>query len=172
MKESIAPEGLRQTILMWAAIAGLFFGLMPPYVFTIVVVATWGVPALEPPSEQAFRTIYFLRLVLGNVVGLTLGAFLAAAATNIGLRVAGKATYLRGAVGGAVLGSAVGAITAGSCPLLLLISSSDPNWAWIMIGRSVLVGGLMGMTNGFFAGLVIVYFIKRKSKRATLLSSV
>jgi len=41
-----------------------------------------------------------------------------------------------------------------------------------MIGRSVLVGGLMGMTNGFFAGLVIVYFIKRKSKRATLLSSV
>ena len=98
MKESIAPEGLRQTILMWAAIAGLFFGLMPPYVFTIVVVATWGVPALEPPSEQAFRTIYFLRLVLGNVVGLTLGAFLAAAATNIGLRVAGKATYLRGAM--------------------------------------------------------------------------
>ena len=162
MKESIAPEGLRQTILMWAAIAGLFFGLMPPYVFSIVVVATWGVPPLEPASEQAFRTIYFLRLVLGNVVGLTLGAFLAAAATNIGLRVAGKATYLRGALGGAVLGSAVGAITAGSCPLLLLISSSDPNWAWIMIGRSVLVGGLMGLTNGFFAGLVIVYFIKRR----------
>src|SRR6185295_18072543 len=74
MRESIAPEGLRQTILMWAAIAGLFFGLMPPYVFTIVVVATWGVPALEPPSEQAFRTIYFLRLVLGNVVGLVLGS--------------------------------------------------------------------------------------------------
>src|SRR4029079_15849698 len=88
MKESIAPEGLRQTILMWSAIAGLFFGLMPPYVFTIVVVATWGVPALEPPSEQAFRTIYFLRLVLGDVVGRSRGAFLAAAAAQICVRVA------------------------------------------------------------------------------------
>ena len=160
MKESIAPEGLRQKIMMWAAIAGLFFGLMPPYVFTIVIVATWGVPPLEPATEQSFRMIYFLRLVLGNVLGLTLGAFLAAAATNLGLRMAGKATYLRGAIGGAILGAAVGAVTAGSCPFLLLISSTDPNWAWIMIERSFLVGGLMGLINGLFAGLVIVYFIK------------
>jgi hypothetical protein len=163
MKESIAPKGLREKILMGAAIFGLFFGLMPPYVFTIVIVATWGVPPLEPPTEQSFRMIYFLRLVLGNVLGLTLGAFLAAAATNLGLRLAGKATYLRGAIGGALLGAPVGALTAGSCPFFLLISSSDPNWAWIMIQRSFLVGGLMGLTNGLFAGLVIVYFIKRQS---------
>lgn len=77
------------------------------------------------------------------------------------MRLAGKATYLRGALGGALLGAPVGAVTAGSCPFLLLISSSDPNWAWIMIQRSFLVGGLMGLTNGLFAGLVIVYFIKR-----------
>jgi hypothetical protein len=89
MKESIASKGLREKILMGAAIFGLFFGLMPPYVFTIVIVATWGVPPLEPPTEQSFRMINFLRLVLGNVLGLTLGAFLAAAATNLGLRVAG-----------------------------------------------------------------------------------
>ncbi|MFY9571113.1 MAG: hypothetical protein WAV20_06940, partial [Blastocatellia bacterium] len=157
MKDSIAPEGLRQKILMWAAIAGLFFGLMPPYVLTIVVVATWGVPPLEPPDEQAFRAVYFLRLVLGNVLGLTVGAFLAAFATNLGLRWAGKATYLRGAIGGALLGAVVGAVTAGSAPFLLLISSTNKNWAWIMIERSFLVGGLMGLTNGFFAGLVIVY---------------
>ena len=162
MNKSIAPEGLRQKIMMWAAIAGLFFGLMPPYVFTIVIVATWGVPPLEPPTEQSFRMIYFLRLVLGNVLGLTLGAFLAAAATNLGLRMAGKATYLRGAIGGAILGGAVGAVTAGSCPFLLLISSTDPNWAWVMIERSFLVGGLMGLINGLFAGLVIIYFIKRQ----------
>jgi len=163
MKESIAPERLRQKIMMWAAIYGLFFGLMPPYVLTIVVVATWGVPPMERLDEQSFRTVYFLRLILGNVLGLTVGAFLAAAATNLGLRMAGKATYLRGAVGGALLGAPVGAITAGSCPFLLLISSSDPNWAWSMIERSFLVGGLMGLTNGLFAGLVIVYFIKRQS---------
>jgi len=162
MKDSIAPKGLREKILMGAAIFGLFFGLMPPYVFTIVIVATWGVPPLEPPTEQSFRMIYFLRLVLGNVLGLTLGAFLAAAATNLGLRLAGKATYLRGAIGGALLGAPVGALTAGSCPFFLLISSSDPNWAWIMIQRSFLVGGLMGLINGLFAGLVIMYFIKRQ----------
>ena len=155
MKDSIAPKGLREKILMGAAIFGLFFGLMPPYVFTIVIVATWGVPPLEPPTEQSFRMIYFLRLVLGNVLGLTLGAFLAAAATNPGLRLAGKATYLRGAIGGALLGAPVGALTAGSCPFFLLISSSDPNWAWIMIQRSFLVGGLMGLINGLFAGLEI-----------------
>ena len=162
MSKSIAPEGLHHRILMGAAVVGLFFGLMPPYVFTIVIVATWGVPPLEPVHEQSFRAIYFLRLVLGNVLGLTLGAFLAAAATNLGLRIAGKATYTRGALGGALLGAPVGAITAGSCPFFLLISSSDPNWAWIMIERSFLVGGLMGLINGLFAGLVIVYFIKRK----------
>jgi hypothetical protein len=162
MKDSIASKALREKILMGAAIFGLFFGLMPPYVLTIVVVATWGVPPLERMDEQSFRTIYFLRLILGNVLGLSVGAFLAAAATNLGLRLAGKATYLRGAIGGALLGAPVGAVTAGSCPFLLLISSSDPNWAWIMIERSFLVGGLMGLTNGLFAGLVIVYFIKRQ----------
>jgi hypothetical protein len=163
MKESIAPEGMRQKIMTWAAIYGLFFGLMPPYVLTIVVVATWGVPPLERLDEQSFRAVYFVRLVLGNVLGLTVGAFLAAAATNLGLRMAGKATYLRGAIGGALLGGPVGAITAGSCPFMLLISSTNRDWAWIMIERSFLVGGLMGLTNGLFAGLVIVYFIKRQT---------
>src|SRR6185369_5183075 len=99
MKESIAPERLRQKILMWAAIAGLFFGLMPPYVFTIVVVATWGVPPLEPATEQSFRTIYFLRLILGNVVGLTLGAFPGAGGGNFGLRIAGQTTFPRSGIG-------------------------------------------------------------------------
>src|SRR5215211_3320539 len=105
MNKSVVPEGLRQKIIMSAAIFGLFFGLMPPYVLTIVMVATWGVPPLEGPDEQTFRAVYFLRLVLGNVLGLTVGAFLAAAATNLGLRLAGKPTYLRGAVGGALLGT-------------------------------------------------------------------
>ena len=62
MKESVAPEELHQKIIMWAAIYGLFFGLMLPYVLTIVVVATWGVPPLEAPTEQTFRAVYFLRL--------------------------------------------------------------------------------------------------------------
>jgi hypothetical protein len=155
---------LHSKILTWAAVAGLFFGLMPPYVLTIVVVATWGVPPLEPPSEQSFRPVYFLRLVLGNVLGLSAGAFLAAAAASLGLRLAGKATYLRGAVGGALLGAPVGAITAASCPMLLLISSTDPAWARTMVERSFLVGGLMGMTNGLAAGLVIVYFVRKQGR--------
>jgi len=162
VKKSIAPEGLHENIIMWAAIAGLFFGLMPPYVLTIVVVATWGMPPLEPADEQSFRAVYFLRLVIGNVLGLTAGAFLAAAAANLGLRIAGKPTYPRGALGGALLGGPVGAITAGVCPLVLLLSSTNHDWAVTMIQRSLLVGGLMGVTNGVFAGIVMVYFIKKR----------
>jgi len=161
MKDSVAPKELHERILMWAAIAGIFFGLMPPYVLTIVVVATWGVPPLEPPSEQTFRAVYFLRLVLGNVLGLGVGGSLAAAATNVGLRVAGKPTYVRGALGGAALGAIVGSVTAAACPLMLLISSTNVEWAWIMIQRSFLVGGTMGVSNGCFAGIAIVYFVKR-----------
>ncbi len=166
MNPSVAPEGLHQKILMWSAIAGLFFGLMPPYVLTIVVVATWGMPPLEVPAEQTFRAVYFLRLVFGNVLGLTVGAFLAATAANVGLRLAGRATYPRGALGGAILGTLVGALTAGSCPFMLLISSTNTTWAWMMIQRSTLVGGLMGLVNGFFAGLIIVYFVKASPRRA------
>jgi hypothetical protein len=31
-----------------------------------------------------------------------------------------------------------------------------------MIQRSFLIGGLMGVTNGLVAGLVIVYFVRRQ----------
>jgi hypothetical protein len=167
MNQSVAPEPLHGRILMWAAITGIYFGLMPPYVFTIVLVSTWGVPPLERPDEQTFRTIYYVRLLLANILGLVVGGFLAAFAANIGLKLAGKATYWRGALGGALLGLPVGAITAGVCPFLLLISSSDVNWALIMVQRSFIVGGLMGMTNGMAAGLVIVYFIRRQANSMT-----
>ena len=90
-----------------------------------------------------------------------MGGFLAAAATNVGLRIAGKPTYVHGALGGAALGALVGSITAAACPLILLIGSTNVEWAWIMIQRSFLVGGIMGLSNGCFAGLIIVYFIKR-----------
>jgi MFS family permease len=161
MHTSIAAPDLHRKLVVFAALAGLFFGLMPPYVLTIVVVATWGVPPLEAPADQAFRAVYFLRLVLGNLIGLGVGAGAAAAAANFGLMFAGKATYARGAIGGAILGGLVGAISAGSCPLVLLISSTNREWAWIMIERSFLVGGCMGITNGLAAGLVVVYLVRR-----------
>ena len=165
MTESVAPRALHERIVMGAALTGLFFGLMPPYVLTIVVVATWGVPPLEPPDEQSFRAVYFLRMALGNVIALTAGAFLAAGATHLGLRIARKATYLRGAVGGLLLGGPVGSITAGVGPIVLLISSTDPEWARTMVERALLVGGLMGALNGMVAGLVIIYFIRRQARR-------
>jgi len=160
MPSSIAQPALHRRLVVFSALAGLFFGLMPPYVLTIVVVATWGVPPLEAPADQTFRAVYFLRLVLGNVIGLTVGAGAAAAAANFGLNFAGKATYLRGAIGGAILGGLVGAVSAGSCPLVLLISSTNREWAWIMIERSFLIGGCMGITNGLAAGLVVVYLVR------------
>jgi hypothetical protein len=160
MAPSIAPNELHRKVVVVAALAGLFFGLMPPYVLTIVVVATWGVPPLDPPDEQSFRAVYFVRLVLGNVIGLSVGAGMAALAAHWGLKLAGRATYSRGAVGGALLGGIVGAVSAGSCPLVLLISSTNLDWAWTMIQRSFLVGAMMGITNGLAAGLVIVYLVR------------
>lgn len=160
MKSSIAPPALHHKVVLVAALAGLFFGLMPPYVLTIVVVATWGVPPLEAPDEQSFRAVYFLRLVLGNVLGLTVGGGTAAAAAHLGLKLAGKANYVRGAIGGALLGGIVGALSAGSCPLVLLIGSTNIDWAWTMVQRSLLVGTMMGLTNGLAAGLVIVYVVR------------
>jgi hypothetical protein len=167
MHRSIATPDLHRKVVIIAALVGLFFGLMPPYVLTIVVVATWGVPPLEAPDEQAFRAIYFVRLVLGNVLGLTVGAGTAAAASSFGLTFAGRPTYPRGAVGGALLGGIVGTVSAGSCPLVLLIGSTDIDWAWTIFQRSLLVGGLMGMTNGLAAGLVIVYLVRRSNRAST-----
>jgi hypothetical protein len=161
MAEPIATGELRHKILMAGVVYGIFFGLMPPYVLTIVVVATWGMPPLEAPAEQTFRAVYYLRLVLGNVVGLLSGAFLTALAVEFGLRIAGKATYLRAVIGGALLGAPVGALTAGSTPLFLLISSTDTEWAWKMIERATLCGAVMGCVNGIAAAVVIVYFIRR-----------
>jgi hypothetical protein len=34
-----------------------------------------------------------------------------------------------------------------------------------MIQRAFILGGLMGLTNGLAAGLVIVYFIQREQRR-------
>lgn len=167
MGPSIATPDQHERFVLLAALAGLFFGLMPPYVLTIVVVATWGVPPLEPPTEQTFRAVYFLRLVLGNILGLTVGAGTAAIAADLGLRLAGRATYPRAVIAGAILGCVVGGLSAVSCPLLLFISSSDPNWAWIMVQRSLAVGALMGTTNGMAAGAVMVYLIRRANGKRT-----
>ena len=98
-----------------------------------------------------------------RLLGLIVGAETAAAAASLGLKFAGRPTYLRGAVGGALLGGIVGAVSAGSCPLVLLIGSSNIDWAWTMVQRSLLVGGLMGITNGLAAGLVIVYLVRHSA---------
>ena len=161
MPEPIATGQLRHRILWGAAIYGIFFGLLPPYVVMITVVATWDMPPLEQPGEQSFRAVYYIRLALGNLVGLSVGGLLSAGAVALGLRVVPKPTYLYGLLGGLILGPIVGALTAGSTPLFLLLSSSNVEWAWKLIGRSFICGALMGLTNGVAAALAIVYFLKR-----------
>ena len=66
------------------------------------------------------------------------------------------------------IGSAMGWIWGLIHPLVLLLSSTNLEWAKIMIQRSFIVGGLMGMTNGFFAGLTITYFIRRQQSKVAL----
>jgi hypothetical protein len=55
---------------------------------------------------------------------------------------------------------------------MLLISSTNLEWAWTMIQRSFLVGGVMGMVNCMIAGIVIVYFLKRTSEPGAKLPAV
>lgn len=167
MNQPIATGETRRSILIGATIFGIFFGLMPPYVMMIVVVSTWGMPPLDPPDEQTFRAVYLLRLVVGNFIGLSVGALTAAWAVSFGLKVAGKATYARAVIGGALLGTPVGALTAGSTPLVLLISSSDFEWASLMIQRSLAAGALMGFVNGIGAAVIIVYVIRRADATST-----
>lgn len=162
---NVAISGeLRHRIMLGGILYGIFFGLMPPYVLTIVVVATWGMPPMEAPDEQTFRAVYLLRLVIGNVIGLGVGALATAWAVNLGLKFIGGATYLRAVLGGAILGTPVGAIMAGSTPFVLLLSSTNVEWAWKMIRRGLAVGAMMGFVNGIAAALVIVYFIRRSSR--------
>lgn len=161
MVEPIATGVLRRRILIGAAIFGIFFGLMPPYVMTIVVISTWGMPPVEPPDEQAFRAVYLLRLVLGSFIGLTVGGLTAVWAVMTGIRFGGKATYPRALLGGALLGTPVGAITAASTPFVLLISSTNVEWATEMIKRGLMCGAMMGFVNGIAAAVIIVYVVKR-----------
>lgn len=50
MKESIAPERLRQKILMWAAIAGLFFGPRP---LRFPLISAGNQPQSTPGTQRA-----------------------------------------------------------------------------------------------------------------------
>lgn len=161
MLQPIATGELRRRILIGAAIFGIFFGLMPPYVMTIVVISTWGMPPVEPPDEQTFRAIYLVRLVLGSFVGLGVGGLTAVGAVMLGIRYGGKATYPRALIGGALLGTPVGAVTAASTPFVLLISSTNVEWATEMIRRGLMCGAMMGLVNGIAAAVVIVYAVRR-----------
>lgn len=160
MAQPIATGTLRRRIMLGALLYGIFFGLMPPYVMMIVVVATWGMPQLEPPDEQTFRAVYLLRLVLGNLIGLGVGALTTALAVHLGVTYGGKATWSRAVIGGALLGPPAGALTAASTSFVLLLSSSDSQWAWLMVQRAFVTGALMGLVNGIAGALVIVWFIR------------
>lgn len=161
MLEPIVKGALRERIMLGAILYGIFFGLMPPYVLMIVVVATWGMPPLEPPDEQTFRAVYLLRLVIGNFIGLGVGAALTAGAVHLGIQYGGKATYGRAVLGGALLGAPVGAMTASSTSLVLLLSSTNTDWAWEMVRRALAAGAMMGLVNGIAAAVAIVYFVRR-----------
>lgn len=53
MVQPIATGETRRRIIIGAAIYGIFFGLMPPYVMMIVVVSTWRAPPLDLPDDRS-----------------------------------------------------------------------------------------------------------------------
>lgn len=154
---------MKKTDINFADIAwvfGAFFGFMPVYVFTLIVVATTTDIPLEP--TQTFRAVYFLRLLLGMTFGALLGGFTTHKAAIFVNQKIKKPNLLKSILAGLGLGSLCGAITLGATPTVLLISSTNIDWAWLMIERLAGIGLIMGSVAGAFLGAGYNYLLKRK----------
>jgi len=132
-------------------IYGAFFGFMPPYVFTLIVVAT--VPE--------FRLVYYLRLLLAIVIGALVGGYSTSIAVKTALKVVKKTNIVISVVLGFILGAICGAVTLAATSSVLMISSTDLVWAVDMLIRSSLIGVVMGGVAGVFFGAMANHYLKK-----------
>jgi len=143
-------KGVMKRVIEGAWLYGAFLGFMPPYVFTLITLAT----------QDTFRAVYFLRLMIAIVIGALVGGYSASFAVKYAQNIMKKPNLLLSLVLGIVLGAICGAITLGITPLTLLISSTDVAWAIMMIKRLIIVGAVMGAVGGAFFGVTYNHFLK------------
>jgi hypothetical protein len=146
------PIKTDKKIITMAWIYGAFFGLMPPYVFTLITIGT----------VDNFRAVYYLRLVLAIVIGALAGGFSSALLTKLSLKIIRKYNVGICIVLGFLLGSVAGAVTLGFTPLVFLISSTDINWALTTIFRTAMAGLLMGSVAGAFLGGLLHTYLREE----------
>lgn len=148
-------KDITKNIIRSAWVYGAFFGFMPPYVFTLITIS----------SYPDFRSIYYLRLLIAIIVGALVGGFSTSIAVKYALKLIKRPNFILCLFMGLILGGICGALTMGSTPLMLLISSTDINWAINVIIRAIIAGIIMGGTAGAFFGIGINYYLKEKTKR-------
>lgn len=137
-------------IVKFAWIYGAFFGLMPPYVFTLITIGT----------VDNFRAIYYFRLILAIIIGALAGGFSSSILTNLSLMFIKKINIVWCILLGLILGSLAGAITLGLTPLVFLISSTDIDWALKTIFRTAMAGLTLGSVAGAFMGGLLRFYLK------------
>lgn len=146
-----------------AFIYGAFFGMMPPYIFALIVIANPlinGDPTAVGLSVEGFRSIYYVRLVLGILIGVLAGGYSAYFTSKVGAQFfLKKKNILIQLLVGLIMGAICGFFTLGLTPLMLLISSTDLSWAWSVIYRMALVGGILGSLAGLFFSVGMRYYL-------------
>jgi len=147
-----------------AFIYGAFFGMMPPYIFALIVIANPiinGDPTAVGLPVEGFRYIYYVRLVLGIIIGVLAGGYSAYFTSKMGVKLFMKhKNILTQLLVGLAMGAICGFLTLGLTPLMLLISSTDLSWAFAVIYRMAFVGAILGSIAGVFFSLGIRYFLE------------
>ena len=146
-----------------AFIYGAFFGMMPPYIFALLVIANPLIndnPSAVGLPVEGFRYIYYVRLVLGIIIGVLAGGYSAYFTSKVGLRFfLKKKNIIIQILIGLAMGAICGILTLGLTPLMLLISSTDLSWAWMVIYRMAAVGGILGSIAGAFFSIGMRYYL-------------
>ena len=143
-------RNLNEKIVKGAWFYGGVFGAMPPYIYTLVVIA----------ANPSFRWIYFLRLAFAVVAGALVGGFTASKFSKYGLKILKKNLFMCLFLG-IILGAISGALTFLATSAMFLIASSDYSWAINIIKRSVILGIILGGIAGGFFGGAVYSFLKK-----------
>lgn len=151
-------------IIRSIGIYGAIIGALPPIVISILSLINVEL-VFGNISIGEFRNIYYLRMVVALFTGAIVGGFASAFATKTGISLIKKMKLWKGLLMGLFLGAIVGFLTAGSTPLVLLISSTDVTWAIGLIKRAAIAGTFVGAFAGAIAGIIgVIYFTEKERK--------
>lgn len=142
---------LSEKVVKGAWFYGGILGGLAPFIYSVLVLAI----AVD------FRSVYYLRFFLGIVFGVLIGGFSASRLTKYGLKIS-KHNLISYLALGFFFGAIAGILTLGGPTLMLLIGSSDVEWAINMIVKSGILGSILGSVAGLFFSLSVYFFVGKR----------